>query len=100
MIIVEPIINATADAYQIGATELIGRSRIHPVAEARMVAMHLVLKHTHTGMHYTAARFGRSRGSADYADKTIRKLLTIDKKLKQKIKKIESVVIAKFKNEL
>ena len=54
MIIVEPLINATADAYQIGAIEIIGRSRIHPVAEARMVAMHLVLKHTHTGMHYTA----------------------------------------------
>jgi len=100
MIIVEPIINATADSYGIGATEIMGRSRIYPVSEARMVAMYLVMKHTHTGMHYTAARFGRTRGSADYADKTIRKLLTIDKKLKQRIKEIESVAIPKFKNEL
>ena len=100
MIIVEPIINATADAYGIAATEILGTSRIHPISEARQVAMYLVLKHTHTGMHYTAARFGRTRGSADYADKTIRKLLTFDKKLKERIKEIEAVAIPKFKNEL
>ncbi len=100
MIIVEPIINATADEYKIGATEIIGTSRIHPISEARQVAMYLVLKHTHTGTHYTAARFGKTSGSAYYADKTIRKLLTIDKKLKERIKKIESVAISKFKNEL
>ena len=100
MIIVEPIINATADEYKIGATEIIGTSRIHPISEARQVAMYLVLKHTHTGMHYTAARFGKTSGSAYYADKTIRKLLTIDKKLKERIKRIESVAISKFKNEL
>lgn len=99
MIIVEPIINATADEYKIGATEIIGTSRIHPISEARQVAMYLVLKHTHTGMHYTAARFGKTSGSAYYADKTIKKLLTFDKKLKERIKRIETIAIPRFKNE-
>lgn len=92
MIIVEPIVNCVADSYRIQGVEILGRSRVEPIQQARILTLYLIQAYTSLGPAYAAARIGVNTTAAIYAWTKTQELLGSDPEFENRVKEIKAQI--------
>lgn len=87
------IVREVADLYEVHPKEILGRSRVHPIAEARQVAMIIVMRRL-GNQSAAGRRFNRDHGTVHHAVKTIGGLVRAkNKKVVARWKKVRHLAI-------
>lgn len=75
----ELILKAVSVVYNISIADMLGRSRRAAVAEARMMAMYMIQRHTRMTLMEIGHVFGRKHSTVIHAIRRINELAQIDK---------------------